>query len=314
MTIFLVLFFTLAGAGGVAQTGMGGGAPCWIQDATAVQGNVWLLCDRGQVLHSGDQGATWTAAKVQGELAMRSIRFLDQQRGVIAGDGGTVLRSEDGGSTWQTVTVPAKEDLRSVHFVGDLGWIAGYGGTILHSSDGGKTWTRQATGMTLALDGVFFVDETHGWAAGWSGMILRTTTGGTSWEQIHSPAAQWSLNAICFTDRNNGWVAGFLGQLLRTKDGGVTWESRQTPVSAWFRSVFFDSSGRGWITAENDLLVSDDKGETWRAHPLEGRVFLHRVLPVGDSLWAIGPFGVRTRDAKTGKWQMLPVTLAAKGS
>ena len=76
------------------------------------------------------------------------------------------------------------------------------------------------------------------------------------------------------------------------QDGGLTWVQQASPVSAWLSSVVFDKSGRGWITADDELLLSDDGGDTWRALSVEGKLFLRQVVPVKDSLWAVGQFGV----------------------
>src|ERR1700730_2979528 len=103
---------------------------------------------------------------------------------------------------------------------------------------------------------------------------------------IRSDAAQWSLSAVYFSDVNNGWIVGFSGQILRSKDGGVTWKAEDSPVHAWLSSIAFDKSHRGWITADDSLLVSEDGGETWRAIPVEDRLFLSQLIPVNGSLWA----------------------------
>jgi photosystem II stability/assembly factor-like uncharacterized protein len=272
------------------------GAPCWIEDAATYDGKVWLLCDRERVLIGAEQGKRWRESRLPSQARLRAIALADAEHGFIAGDNGTLLTTADGGRTWRTVPVPTTENLRSIALRGASAWIAGYGGTILHSPDGGATWTKQISGATQALESVFFLDAGHGWAAGWTGAILRTVNGGQSWEQVQSAAAMWSLNDICFRDPENGWAVGMFGQVLRSRDGGATWQVQETPVRSSLTSVYFDDSGKGYVTGESNMLVSDD-GESWRAEPLGERLFPECILNVQGTLWAVGPFGVLIRQA-----------------
>ncbi|MEZ5354722.1 MAG: YCF48-related protein [Bryobacteraceae bacterium] len=279
-----------------------GGPPCWIQDAVSVEKNVWMMCDRGSVLASGDFGKTWRQYPVTTQARLRAVAFLDARRGFIAGDDATLLRTEDGGQTWSAVEVPVKNDYREIYFHGESGWLTGYGGTMLHTSDGGKTWAPQRTGTSQSIESIYFVDHDHGWAVGWAGTILRTTDGGTTWEEIRTPAAEWSLSGVYFRDAREGWAVGMLGQILHSSDGGATWTAIESGVKSWLRSVTVDADGRGWITAENDLLATEDGGKTWKAVGKEGWVFLERFVRVNGELWAVGPFGIYTKGAGPQDW------------
>lgn len=271
---------------------LGSSVPCPIQRAAAAGTNVWLLCDRQELYVSSDEGKTWKARRLPTQAKLRTLAVLDGRRGFVAGDGGTLLATSDAGETWQTVTIPAKDNLTAIHFVGDTGWITGWTGLILHTKDGGKSWERQQSGILHALDYVFFIDSQRGWAVGWAGTILRTEDGGRTWEQVRVPDVMWSMSAVHFTDPENGWIVGFNGQILRSRDGGKTWQPQPSPVQSWLTSVVFDKSGRGWIAAENGLLMTEDRGATWKVFPVEGTLFLHQVLVQGDTFWAVGNWGV----------------------
>lgn len=244
------------------------------------------------MLISPDAGATWQVKSITSEAKLRAIGLVDARRAFAAGDDGTLLSTADGGETWGQVKLPVQQNLRSIHFVGESGWLAGWNGLILHSQDGGKTWQRQESGVLQGLDGIFFKDAERGWAVGWAGTILRTADGGKTWEKPKTPPNLWSLNAVYFTDANNGWIVGFNGQILRGRDGGLTWERQASPVQAWLRSVAADSSGRIWIAADTQLLVSANGGAGWTITAVEGAIYLQQVLRVEDSLWAVGQFSV----------------------
>lgn len=292
LILFIALFLLFAAARLQAAIG----APCPIERAAAVGKHVWLLCDERELFVSNDLGNSWQSVRLPSDARYRAIAFLDERRGFIAGDAGMLLTTQDGGKSWQQIPLDTKENLTWIHFTGESGWIAGWSGIMLHSSDGGKTWTPQNTGVTQGLECVYFTDPQHGWAVGWSGVIIRTTDGGKTWERANTLMSFWSLSAVYFRDPMNGWAVGFNGQILRTKDGGVNWEELNSPVRSRLTSISFDARGRGWITANNDLLVSEDGGQTWRSIPLQQVLFLRQALPVGDSLWAVGRFGVLTGD------------------
>jgi len=224
-----------------------------------------------------------------------------------------LLATEDGGENWRQVPLPIQENLTSIYFVGQLGWLSGWTGVILHSSDGGRSWVRQQSGVLQGLECIYFADARHGWAVGWVGTILRTTDGGQTWEEARKSSSFWSLNSVYFRDANLGWAVGFNGQILRSRDGGLTWEEQASPAQAKLTSIVFDASGRGWIAADSQLLLSEDDGESWRFVPVEGIRFLHQLLPLKNSLWAIGRFGILEQSGSKPEFRTL-ATLPKTGS
>jgi len=59
-------------------------------------------------------------------------------------------------------------------------------------------------------------------------------------------------------------------------------------VKAWFTSVGFDGAGKGWITFDDGLLMSEDGGDTWKPVSTSRRFFLSKLFRVKESMWAIG--------------------------
>lgn len=287
--------------------------PCWLRDATSpAPATAYLLCEQGGLWTTTDSGVTWVPLATGSAERHRAFAWLDAKRGIAVGNGGMVLATEDSGKMWQPRVSGIKDHLTDITFVGESGWIAGYQGVVLHSTDAGKTWVRQATHTSMTLESIFFLDKDHGWSVGWSGTILRTVDGGQNWANVKVPAAQWTLTAITFVDVNNGWLTGFAGQLLRSKDGGVTWTAQTSPVKSWLTSIAFDHAGRGWITYDDGLLLSEDHGETWKAVPAGGRYFLGKLLPMNESLWAIGQ-SVVLEQSGTGKdWKKNPNLVAER--
>jgi photosystem II stability/assembly factor-like uncharacterized protein len=265
---------------------------CWVSGSDASERGLWLLCQEDSLLVSTDRGLSWQTRPLPSGVRFRTVDFLTNDKGFLAGDGGILLGTEDGGSSWRNVQPPTDQNLLSMSFVGDKGWVSGYGGVILHSGDGGKTWVKQQSSTQQPLESIYFADAENGWAVGWVGTLVRTTDGGQNWKPVDVPDASWTLSSVYFRDKDNGWTAGFQGSILRTRDGGLTWKAQESPVTSWLTSVRFDRQGRGWIAADSELLVSEDGGETWRGIPVEDRIFVSSILPAGDTLWAVGRLGL----------------------
>ena len=269
--------------------------PCWVHGAAASGSHVWLLCERSEVLRSPDTGKTWTTTRVADGAHLRAIAFLDERRGFITGDAGALWQTTDGGATWTQRKLDTSDHLTSLATAGQHLWAGGFGGTIFHSPDAGATWLRQPTTATRAIKDIFFLDHRHGWAVGWVGPHSPHRRRRHDLGRIRTPATGWTLASIRFRDPLNGWIAGPFGQILRSQDGGKTWNMLESPVRSWLSSIHFDAHGRGWITAERDILASDD-GEVWHPLGLEEWMFLEQILPVQDRLWGIGPFGLMIND------------------
>jgi photosystem II stability/assembly factor-like uncharacterized protein len=286
-TLFLFLFALPLPAADEAPLGN-----CWLRDGAAPSPpGAYLICEQGPLLSSAD-GVKWTVRPTGATAEVRVLKFLDAQRGFLAGNGGMLRATTDGGRTWTAVKTGTEAAITSLAFVGEAGWAAGYDGLILHTADGGRTWTPQAAGLSTTLEGIYFVGAQTGWAVGWVGTILRTVNGGQTWQNVRSPAAAWSLNSVYFRDARNGWAVGFEGQILRSTDGGETWAAQPSPLRSWLTSVTFDAGNRGWIASDEGLLTSTDGGETWRLEGERERLFLNRLVPVKDTVWAVGPFGI----------------------
>ena len=281
-------------------------AACRFRDGAAPTASVaYVLCEPSTLMVTTDGGATWVARDIGAKGRLRAIAYTDVNTGFVAGDGGLLMATEDGGKTWQVRQTGTTESLTDIEFIGQSGWISGYTGVLIHTGDGGHTWTRQTTGTSQSIESMFFLDAEHGWAVGWAGTILRTANGGQTWEQIKTSVASWSLSSVYFRDAKNGWAVGFAGQILRSRDGGATWDAQTSPVKGWLTCVLFDGSNRGWITADDGLLVSEDGGESWRSVPVDNRAFLSKLFRVKDLLWALGPFqALKQADAKMA-WQKI---------
>ena len=194
---------------------------------------------------------------------LRSVHFLDDRTGWIAGNTGSIFSTTDGGESWVLRETGTSADLFSVMFVdAQNGWAVGRLGTILASSDGGATWERQNSQSSEQLNAVRFVDAQRGWALGTGGVIVATTDGGASWVRQKSDTDA-TLLSVHFTNANIGWAVGTGNTVLRTDDGGVNWVMQGIGSDRTFRSVDFVNEQTGWIASEQAIYATRNAGETW---------------------------------------------------
>jgi photosystem II stability/assembly factor-like uncharacterized protein len=170
----------------------------------------FLDADTGAVAGSAGRFATMARRQViHSPLASSSSRSFHAMRliaptgGWLVGDGGLVMTTGDLGRSWQT---PSSElpsdvfghfDFRALAVQGPHVWITGSPGTrVFHSGDGGKSWQAFATGQTVPLRALSFIDDTHGWVVGELGSILATQDGGQSWQVQRSGGRRAALLAV----------------------------------------------------------------------------------------------------------------------
>jgi photosystem II stability/assembly factor-like uncharacterized protein/TolA-binding protein len=122
--------------------------------------------------------------------------------GWFVGEGGLVLATADLGASWhssnQELPKAAEQfDFAAVAARGSNCWIAGSPGTcVFHTFDAGRTWTVSATGSSVPLRALSFIDDMHGWAAGELGTILASDDGGKTWRLQRSGGRRAALLAI----------------------------------------------------------------------------------------------------------------------
>lgn len=215
---------------------------------------VWTCGSSATVLKTTDEGETWENLSGGAPFSAFAINFQGISNGIMLGEG-FYATSINGGNVWSPVMTAY--DYYAVDFVGSTGWACGQGGFIKKTTDGGATWTDQASGTTLGLRGIEFINANEGWACGFTGTILHTTDGGTTWTEQVSTTANL-LSDIKFSDSQNGWACGYTGTILRTTNGGVTWAnySLESGTYEWLQSIALINANEGWIVGDVGTIIT----------------------------------------------------------
>ncbi|MDX1355897.1 MAG: YCF48-related protein, partial [Halomonas venusta] len=167
--------------------------------------------DRGHILLSDDNGASWVQAKVPTKQMLTAVFFVDDSHG----------------------------------------WAVGHDAQILASTDGGATWVKQFEDLEREdgapfLD-VWFKDRNNGFVVGAYGALLETTDGGANWVDIGERMGNedlYHLNAIVEVKDSGLFVVGEQGVMFRSPDWGQTWETLEGPYEgSLFGALGTDEAG-----------------------------------------------------------------------
>ena len=188
--------------------------------------------DRGHILYSDDNGASWVQAKVPTKQMLTAVFFVDDSHG----------------------------------------WAVGHDAQILATTDAGVTWVKQYEDLEseAPLLDVWFKDRNNGYAVGAYGALLETSDGGANWEDIGERMDNedaYHLNAIVEVKDSGLFVVGEQGAMFRSADWGQTWETLEGPYEgSLFGALGTDEAGALLVYGlRGHLFRSADFGTTWQA-------------------------------------------------
>lgn len=263
--------------------------------------------DRGHILYSDDQGATWTQAKVPTRALLTSVFFVDDKHGWAVGHDAQILASEDGGATWtrQFEDLKRESPLLDVWFKDvDSGFAVGAYGALMETTDGGKHWEDASDRLDnedqYHLNAIAAVKDAGLFIVGEQGSMFRSADWGQTWEKLEGPY-EGSLFGVIGTAQPNTLLAyGLRGNLYRSTDFGTTWE--QVELQAERGDLEFGLSG-GTLLDDGSIVIvgnggsvirSSDNGETFKVVNRPDRISVSAVTAAGNgNLVLAGQGGVR---------------------
>ncbi|MCA8980640.1 MAG: hypothetical protein H6831_11165 [Planctomycetes bacterium] len=131
-----------------------------------------------------DGGDHWTPIDERlpdaGRVALRDVRFFDEEHGVVLGEQGVLCETRDGGATWTLVETDSDAWLRSIFVEGERTWIAASPGLLTRAA-GEARWTEIGAFAEEKLCDVHFLDDRLGWVTRFAGSVHATSDGGATW-------------------------------------------------------------------------------------------------------------------------------------
>jgi len=286
--------------------------------------------ERGHVLLSDDQGATWRQAKsVPTRDMLTAVYFADAEYGWAVGHDETILNTVDGGETWTRshFAPEAQQPLLDLWFANRVSGIAvGAYGAYFTTNDGGRNWASAKfappPAKTPKHDGEAAPDEGPGseeigppdyhlnrivgvgnrlYVAAEGGQLYRSDDRGATWRALPSPYEGSFFGLVPI--RGDGLLAfGLRGHLFRSADAGETWTQLESHTTAMLTDGVAINDLRVVIGGlAGVLLVSGDAGETFRLTQQDDRKGISALLPgVAGKVIVAGEGGVRTLPLDSG--------------
>ena len=115
------------------------------------RGTLYATAERGMVLQSIDQGASWRYLATGYKGSFWNGIALDDGSLLVGGQRGSLFRSDDGGEHWTAVDSGGKHSITAFARQGANVVGVGLEGFVTSSSDNGRTFTAQARADRLAL-------------------------------------------------------------------------------------------------------------------------------------------------------------------
>lgn len=283
---------------------------------------------------TAQQTSEWKVLASGTTQELRTLSFLTDRVGWIAGAGATLLRTTDGGATWTPIPVTgvsAAAEFNKVRFFDqNVGWIGGNG--LWRTQNGGTSWTAAPlpTGLTSpAITASATFSSTRAWAIG---------RGGTNESFLVEYGAASSGNLILTSNATGtlgitgndlgvlsnlgsrfGVTVGDNGSIQEVRLGfGSNVSARTSGTTQRLNAVYLFDLDNGWAVGEGGtILRTANGGGSWTRQTsnttanLRGVHFLdaNRGAAVGD-----GGVIVTTRNGGT-NWTAEPssVTTSLRG-
>ena len=280
--------------------------------------------ERGHVLLSDDQGATWRQAKAVPTRAMlTAVFFADSDYGWAVGHDETIINTVDGGETWTRThfSPEAQQPLLDLWFANRVSGIAvGAYGAYFTTNDGGRHWSSAKfappSARTPTHDGEaapqegdlppdYHLNRIVGvgnrlYVAAEGGQLYRSDDRGASWRLLPSPYEGSFFGLVPI--RGEGLLAfGLRGHLYKSADAGETWAQLDSHTTAMLTDGVAINDLRVIISGlAGVMLVSGDGGETFRLTQQDDRKGLSAVLPgIAGKVIVAGEGGVRSLSIDT---------------
>lgn len=262
--------------------------------------------ERGHVLLSDDDGATWRQAPVPTNVTLTAVRFASAQVGWAVGHFGVILHTRDGGETW-------------VHqFDGVLAAKA-----VMAAAESGGSAQRLKLARLWMDDGpdkpfltLSVMDERTILVFGAYGLAFRTEDAGATWtpidELLNNPRAL-HINASTVIG-GRIFLVGELGLIRRSDDGGQSFATISSPYNGTLFDVAGGPAGDVMIAGlRGHAFLSGNGSDSWTACGIPMGESLTAALHIPDGRYLFASSGGRLLMADSTCRTLFPVTVSTTG-
>ena len=280
----------------------------------------WAVGDRGAIWTTYDGGREWFPQTSGVTCQLKSISFIDEDNGWVAGGWshsyshrttGVILQTGDGGRTWKQIPKLLLPQLRGIQFsTRSDGWAFGlpsalYPSGAFRTEDGGRSWNGVPSDVGGHFTAGDFFDSQFGGLAQRNGDLAAVKR--TSIQRASAPhSGLKQVRCLRFASPDTAWAVGDGGLVLQSQDGGKRWRAPRKSLPEG-TTDYFDfhaiatSKNQCWIAGSPGTIVfhSDDGGSTWTKLTTEQSLPLSSLMFLDENRgWAVGALGtiLATRD------------------
>ncbi len=227
----------------------------------------WIADEHSRdIVKTTDGGITWSKQQVfsTGIGNIVSLKFFDENNGLVLKDLGDIAKTIDGGDSWVETDVPGLTFNGMDTFSQNSIIVFGERGTYYHSKDFISTWEenkviQDSIGSAELLD-MKIVNENVFYASGEDGLIAKTSDGGETWLQIsYTPGLDRAYSNLTIFDEMNGKVQINESSIRSSSDGfsNLILDDTQELLNRTINDFDFLDSQTGWAVIEPYALLGN---------------------------------------------------------
>jgi photosystem II stability/assembly factor-like uncharacterized protein len=272
---------------------------------------------RGHIVYSIDDGATWHQASAPVSSDLTAVFFVNDQKGWAVGHDAIILHTADSGLTWTTQLDGRRANERLVQYMQERVDASPQAADKKELLEEAKRYKEQGADKPF-LD-VWFADENNGYAVGAYNLIFHTRDGGKNWEawfdQTDNPKL---LNLYGIGPAAGGlYIAGEGGLALKLDPEAQRFKALVTPYNGSYFGVVGDKVVVLLFGLRGNAFRSDDAGKTWAKVDTGLPATIVAGLTTGTDAIVVGDVGGRvaisTDSARTFKAAPLSISRPLAG-
>jgi photosystem II stability/assembly factor-like uncharacterized protein len=218
---------------------------------------------RGIILVSTDNGASWKQGSVPVSSDLTAVFFADAKQGWAVGHDGVILHTDNGGESWALQLDGRRANdllVASMQRLADANGSSAQAKKLL-----AEVQRYKDQGPDKPFLDVWFADSSNGYAIGAYNLIFHTSDGGKNWEpwfeRTENPKF-FNLYAI----RPAGgtlYIAGEAGLVLKLDQAAQTFKALELPYKGSFFGVA-DAQGAVLVFGlRGNVFRTEDGGANW---------------------------------------------------
>lgn len=255
---------------------------------------------KGNIIVSNDSGYTWSKQNYNGFENLRSVKFENENKGLICGENALILKTENKGVSWSIKHSLSGKYLNDIEVKNADGLAVGRQGYILESKDSGQSWSQLMSKTTHTFytlcrlpQHVFLIGADSGYLYNWNPVS----------QELNNIKLETNLrvNKIQYLDSGIVIATGGNPDTLFTNaaenfmaislDTGKTWQYSYYEQARQFNKSYFLNKDTGYFAMPSGRIGHTfTGGTTFNAH------YIGTLININDIYFFNNNFGICASD------------------